>query len=48
MSTLQLNIEIDPDQLEFLSNNNYSLCIAKAGSLDGGSAKSTVIWSGGE
>jgi hypothetical protein len=48
MSTLQLTIEIDPDQLEFLSNNNYSLCIAKAGSMDRGRAKATVIWTGGE
>jgi hypothetical protein len=48
MSTLQLTIEVDPDQLEFLSNNNYSLCIAKASSLDTGTAKATVIWSGGE
>ena len=48
MSTLQLTVEIDPAQLEFLSNNNYSLCIAKAGSSDGSLAKPTVIWSGGE
>jgi len=47
MSTLQLTVEVDPDQLEFLSNNNYSLCIAKAGS-SGGPAKPTVIWTGGD
>jgi hypothetical protein len=48
MSTLQLTIQVDEEQLEFLSKNNYSLCIAKASSLDSGSAKATVIWSGGE
>jgi hypothetical protein len=48
MSTFKLIIEIDANQLEFLSNNKYILCIAKASGSDGGPAKPTVIWSGWE